>query len=500
MAGNCGWIRHQFIKRNWQEAHVRKFSKVATIAATAAALGFLMAPVAWSQAAQQTPPQTAPQTPPAAAAPAAGAPKERKVKDIAEYDIFNEVLKDQNSNNPQKAIQDLDTWTQKYPESDWKDQRLYMYMQEYAKQNNAAKVVEYGTQVWNKGIKTVFDDPKEAPRQILNYLFLMTVNIASLPNPTPEQVQMGQQAAKQLKQEAAAFFVPANKPATTSDADWSKARTQLDSAADRTLLVLDVMPANQAAAKGDCAAAEPMYIKALQDHPDSAYVAYQLAKNMICLQKTQPEMASQAIYEFERAAMIDPTLGDPKADPKQLPAYADGLYTRVHGSDEGLAELKQMAKNNPLPPAGFEIKTKEALQAEKDAQFVKNNPKLALWMQIKNALTADNGEQYFASQLKDSAVPQLRGVVVEGKPACRSRELLVSVPTTGAPGPAEIAIKLDAPLSGKPEVGSEILWDGVPTAFSKIPFLLTMEAEKAKVEVKTTPCAAAPPRVTKKKR
>ena len=461
-----------------------------------AAFSFPMAQAGWSQAAPQTPPAAA-----APAAPAAAAPRERKVKDIAEYDIFNEVLKDQNSNNPQKALQDLDTWTQKYPESDWKDQRLYMYMQEYSKVNppNAAKVVEYGAQVWDKGLKTVFDDPKEASRQILNFLFLMTVNVAALPNPTPEQIALGQKAAQQLKQEAAAFFIPANKPEKTSEADWASSRAQLNSAADRTLLVLAVTPANQAKAKGDCAGAEPMYVKALQDHPDSAYVAYQLANNMICLQKTQPEMTAAAIYEFERAAMIDPTLGDPKVDPKQLQTYADGLYTRIHGSDEGLAELKQMAKANPLPPAGFKIKTVGEIAEEKQAEFVKSNPKLALWMQIKGALTAENGEQYFASQLKDSGVPQLGGVVVEGKPACRSKELVVAVPATGTAGPAEILIKLDTPLAGKPEAGSEIVWEGVPTAFTKTPFLLTMEAEKAKVEVKTTPCAAAAPPRTKKK-
>ena len=134
------------------------------------------------------------------AAPAAGpatapAPKEKKVKDVAEYDIFNSVLKDQNSNNPQKALQDLDTWTQKYPDSDWKDQRLYMYMQEYAKLNppNAQKVLDYGAQVMNKGLKNVFDDPKEAPRQILNCLFLITVNAAALTDPTPEQIDSGQE-------------------------------------------------------------------------------------------------------------------------------------------------------------------------------------------------------------------------------------------------------------------------------------------------------------------
>jgi len=490
-----------------------KTSGGATVVALSVMMIAGMSP-AWGQATGQAAGQPAA----APAQPAANAPKERKVKDIAEYDIFNEVLKDQNcSSNPKagncsagpdanywakKALADLDTWTQKYPDSDWRDQRMYMYMQEYAKLNpaNAAKVVEYGQQVMSKGLKTVFDDPKEAPRQILNCLFLLTVNVSALPNPTPEQIELGKSAANQLKTEAKAFFVAANKPATTTDAAWNETAQQLNSAADHTLLYLDVLPANVAKNKGDCAGAEPMYIKALQDRPDSAYIAYQLANNMVCLQKTQPDIVSSAIYEFERAAVIDPTLGDPKTDPKALPTYADGLYVRIHGSDEGLAELKAMAKANPLPPAGFKIKTKEEIQAEKDAEFAKSNPKLALWLQLKTALAGPEGEQYFSNQLKDSAVPPLSGVLVEGKPSCRSKELLVSVQAPGQPATVEIALKLDTPLAGKPEPGSPIDFEGVPTAFSKSPFLLTMEAEKAKVQVKTTPCAAAPARpVTKKK-
>src|ERR1700720_2536910 len=48
---------------------------------------------------------------------------EKKVKDQGEFDIYNQVLKD---TDPAKQIQDLDTWTQKYPDSDYKnDTRPY---------------------------------------------------------------------------------------------------------------------------------------------------------------------------------------------------------------------------------------------------------------------------------------------------------------------------------------------------------------------------------------
>ena len=84
------------------------------------------------------------------------------------------------------------------------------------------------------------------------------------------------------------------------------------------------------------------------------------------------------------------------------------------------------------------------------------------WMKIKGALADANGTDYFESQLKNSAVPQLRGTLVSAKPACRPKGLLVAVPLPDAPQPlhAEITLKLDKPSGGKPEEGSEFHWRG----------------------------------------
>ena len=446
---------------------------------------------AWAEQAQGAQGQAAAQT-----------AKKKQVKDQGEYDIFNEALKDQTT-NPAKEVQDLDTWKQKYSDSDYKWDRLYMYVQAYSKMNppQPDKIVEYGSQLMSQDMASIFSAPN-GKLTILDILYRVATNVPLLPNPTPEQMDLGKKAATQLKDEATSYFVAANKPANTSEAAWDKAKTDLLKAADHTLLTLAVLPANQAMARKDCAAAEPMYVKALQDRPDSSYISYQLANAMVCLQKTDPGMVPKAIYEFERAAVIDPTLGGSSTNPKSLTDYADKLYTTVHGSDEGLAQLKDQVKQNPLPPDGFQIMTKEQVQAQKDADFAKNNPRLALWNGIKGALAAPDGDQYFTDKLKDSAVPQLRGLVVEAKPSCRPKEILVSVPggaNQQQAGPAEITLKLDTPLAGKPEVGSEILWEGVPTAFTKDPFMLTMDTEKAKVEAKTTPCAPPVRRTTKKK-
>jgi hypothetical protein len=118
-------------------------------------------------------------------------------------------------------------------------------------------------------------------------------------------------------------------------------------------------------------------------------------------------------------------------------------------------------------------------------------------MKVKGALAASEGEAYFASSLKDAAVPQLRGVLLEAKPACRPKELLVIVPMPDAPRPteAEILLKLDKPIAGKPAPGTEFQWQGVPTAFTAQPFLLTMDTESAKLDgIKGAPCGVAPVR------
>jgi hypothetical protein len=163
--------------------------------------------------------------------------------------------------------------------------------------------------------------------------------------------------------------------------------------------------------------------------------------------------------------------------------------------------LKATAKASPLPPADLKIETATAILARKQAEFEQSNPQLALWMRIKGALADTNGATYFDNELKDSGVPPMKGTLLEGKPACKSKELLVAIPLPDQHGNpvAEITLRLvdaegkPAPLTGAPEAGGTIQWTGVPKAFTKDPFMLTMETEKAKVEnLKMSPCAAAP--------
>jgi len=423
----------------------------------------------------------------AAIAAGQGAP-EKKLRQ-GEYDLYNQVVVDMNTNNFTKAIGDLDTWREKFPETDYKDDRTALYVQTYTAANQPDKALEAAAGLIPRDLGAVFPGPT-GPATIVRFLYNVVWSISRDPNPSPEAMAVGEKAARQLM----AYDQPIPG---VSAADWEKARASMKEQASAALLHIAMLPGLEAMAKQppDCVAADAAYARALGAYPDKSVISYELGRALNCESKTAPEKISAAIYEFERAAVIDPTLGDPKSDPKKVPSFADNAYIRIHGSDEGLEQLQQLARQSPLPPENFKIETATEIADEKRSEFEKSNPQLALWMRIKGALSDTGGEDYFTNQLKDSQVPQLRGVLLAADPACRPRELTVAVPlpdTEQTPRP-EIKLVLDKPLAGKPELRQEFHWEGIPTAFTKDPFLLTMSTETAKIEgLKTTPCAAAP--------
>jgi hypothetical protein len=413
-----------------------------------------------------------------------GAP-EKKLKQ-GEFDPYNDVVKDINTNNFTKALSDLDSWSQKFPDSDYKDDRTAFYVQAYTASNQAAKALDAAAGVMARDLNTVFPGPT-GQAAIVRFLYNVVYAISHDPNPTPDAMAVGEKAARQLM----AFEQPIPG---VSAADWEKARASMKEQANAALLYVAMQPGLQAMAKqpADCAAADAAYTRALTVYPDKTVLSYELGRVLNCESKAQPEKLSPAIYEFERAAVVDPTLGDPKGDPKKVVTFADNAYVRIHGSDEGLDRLKQTVRQSPLPPEGFKITTATEIADEKRAEFEKSNPQLALWMKIKGALADTEGEQYFTEQLKNSQVPQLRGVLIAADQACRPKELTVAVPLpdTQQSLRPEIRLVLDKPLTGKPELNQEFHWEGVPTNFTKDPFLLTMATEAAKIEgLKTVPCA-----------
>jgi hypothetical protein len=431
---------------------------------------------------------------------------QKKVKDQGEYDIYNNVLKDAGAQTWPKLLQDLDTWAQKYPDSDYKDDRLYYYVQGYSGGNQPGKELDIAGQLLAKDLKIVFKDPK----QVLTVLYMTCVNVQKAPAPTADQTAAGERAAHELLDFVPAYFVAANKPAATSDADWTKTGKDLETLANGTLRIIAMRPGMELLQKYQaekdvkyCEPAEAALTKALQQFADGSIIAYNLGRAQLCQRQAKPDKIRVAIYEFARAAVIDASLGG-STDPKAVENYLTTIYTNYHGKDDdGLKQLKDLAAKSPFPPADYKLESSAEIDKRKEEEFRAKYPQLALWLSIKSQLADTNGEKYFDDQLKGSAVPKLKGVLMDAKPACRSKELVVAVPEPDQKGTPQSVITLklvndekpDA-LTGKPDtgVGVEIQWEGVPSAFSKEPFMLTMATEKANITGLTlTPCAAAAP-------
>jgi hypothetical protein len=425
---------------------------------------------------------------------AQGAAPEKKYKD-GEYEMYNQAIKDFGSNSFDKAIAGLTAWQQKYPESDYKNERTSLLIQSYSGAKQYSKALATAGALMSAG-----DLDKSLPaNDVIKILYVSTVAITSLPTPSPEETATGEKAAR-------ALMAYDQKPQGMDDAAWTQVKGQLQAAAKGALLTIAVRPGISALAKNpqDCDTAESSLARALSDYPDNAYVAYNLGQAYRCKAKKDQtkydEVYPRAVYEFIRAMVIDPSLGGTQ-DARKMTDVLTNLYVNYHGGNDGLEELKQQAKANPLPPAGFTIESATKLAERKQKEFEAKYPQLAMWLGIKGQLASANGAQFFNDQMKGADVPKLKGMLVEGKPACRSKELLVSVPEPDQQGTAAavITLKLDGPLAGKPEAG-EIQWKGVPSAFSADPFMLTMDTEKAQIEeLKTTPCAAAPARPAAKK-
>ena len=399
----------------------------------------------------------------APAAQPAAQPAQKNWKDRAEYDLYNAIVKEQDAS---KRLALLNSWKEKYPTSDYADARLQIYVTTYAALNQPDKVIATGNEVLQS-------DPKN-----LTVLYMMAQNVLGIAKPTPDDLASGEKAANGLISNLDTFFDSSKKPATTSDADWAKAKTQTETLAHTTLGWIALQ-------KKDNETAEKEFTKSLQLTPNNAQVSYWLGTAIV--QEKKPEKQPAALFHFARAASLDQAQGGFNAQARQsIETYFVNAFNRFHGQEPAeLNKLRELAKASPFPPDGFTIKDVNQLDAEKEEKNRRENPGLALWTTLKQALTAADGQQYFDDKVKGTEVPggangvqTFKGKLISAKPALRPKELVLSVGDGTTP---DATLVLDAPLPGKAEPGVEIEFAGVPTSFTKEPYNVTFEVEKKKV-------------------
>jgi hypothetical protein len=394
---------------------------------------------------------------------------EKKVKDQGEYDLYTNSTK---TTDAAKRLAVLNSWKEKYPDTDFKEERLMIYLTTYQQLNQPAKMVETSKEI-------LAINPKQ-----VNALMWLAYFTQTQP-PTADSLATGEKAAQGL--------LDPQKPDGVADADWGKIKTDFAAVAHNTLAFIATQrkqlddaeqeygKALQSITTPPCQSGLPVCANLLQ-----AQVSWALASTIISQKK--PERYPDALYHLARAASLTGPGALPDAARKQADASLLKVYTAFHGQDDaGLKELRTMAVTQPLPPAGFKIKPKHEIDAENEAKFVHDNPQLALWKKIKEALLAENGGQYWDS-LKGTAPPKMKGKLVSQKPALRPKELVLSIDEDKP----QVTLKLENPLPGKAEPGTELQFEGVPDEFTKEPFMLTFLVE-SKDKIEGWPAQAAPP-------
>jgi tetratricopeptide (TPR) repeat protein len=401
----------------------------------------------------------------APAKPAEGQPTAPKKdwKDRAEYDLFAKASAAVQATPPdyKTALDALNDWKTKYPSTSFDLERQQLFFSAYEGLGQFDKAVEAGDQA----LKI---DPKD-----IHSLYNMTL-LAQ--NPKVGNLTAGMQISIEKAAQTLATDIDSLKPAKVSDAEWKKDSGTIRMVAWMSLGWL-------AKQKPDNVAAEKAFKEVLKINPGNAQVDVYVGTAILA--QKNPDTQSEALFYFARAA----ALGQ-----KGMMDYVTKTYTTYHGSDEGLKDVLALAKANPLPPAGFKILTAVEVEAKKQEELQKNNPELALWLEIKKQLTSPEGEQYFSEHMKDAAVPELTGYLVSQKLAKGpAKELVLAMSDSKTP---EVTLKLTegSSLSGVGDVGSKISFEGIPAAYVKEPFMVTFDVDKAKIKGWTGKAAPVRPK------
>ncbi len=372
---------------------------------------------------------------PAPQAPAPQAQQESPYKDQGEYDIATAVQKEP---DPQKKLDKLKEWEQKYPDSKLKSSRTLMQAQALL----GVAMVAYGK-----------------------------------PGP-PELLDGGQKAAKQIIDSLDVSFAAGAKPAGATDQQWADARKTFELQAHSVLGWV-------AMTRKSDAEAETQFKKILELAPDSGQVSYWLGS--VIIRQQDVKRYSEALYDLARSLTVTGTNALPPAAAGPAASYLARAYTGYHGDNSGLDDLKKQAAGAALPPAGFHIDSVSEIESKKFGDieaFNKAHPDIALWRQIRDTLKSEQGTTYFES-VKGSQIPPENIGMFKGKiVTVNEKDLVVNIDNAGG----DATLKFEKALNSKViNVGDGIEFKAVVDSFVKEPYMLTLSVDEPKASIKGLP-------------
>lgn len=419
-------------------------------------------------------------------APKPDQPKQKVAKDQAEADLINSSLKETDAS---KRLAILDKWKAGYPETAFSDNRELMYMATYDQLKRPKDAVAMAVEILGHD-----PDNFEALRTILVDTFQINGG-----KPDEADLATAEKAANRFVNDSDTLFAAKNKPAYMTDAQWAAAKEPMKVYSQRTIGVIYMT-------RKDNARAETELKKALDMGPTDSQVARWLADVILAQQKDHPEKTKYALFYYARAAAYDGQGSLPAANRQQIQGFLARAYKTYHGSDEGFNDLLAKAKTTADPGADFKLASVTDIAEAKEKaeeEFAKNNPGLAMWQTIKTGLTGDNPDAFFESTVKGTELPggangvaKFKGKIISMTPATRPKEIVLAVEKPDVP---DVTLKFETPLPGKMEPGEELSFDGVASAYTKDPYMLTLDTDKDKIEGWTGKNAVPKKSGTKKK-
>jgi hypothetical protein len=417
------------------------------------------------------------QDPPKPADAPKPADKPQKVaKDTIEADLINSIPK---TTDPAQKIKILDEWTAKYPETAFETERQAEYLNDYTALKdcrNASKVSS----------KILSSDPN-------NELALRTIItcIYSIKDPDASEMQTAEKAANYLVDHAGDVYSAAKMPAGVAAGQWEQVKNAMVLAARNVTPQIDII-------KKDNPKAEADLTKVLQAEPSDVQASLMFANVLFNQRQADPKKQPPAIFEFARVGSYTGPNSLPAA---QRPAYvtaATKYYGIYHGSNEGVDKMLALAATNALPPADWTIESTADIamkKAKEDEERDKADPVGTIWRTVHDGLTGD-GDAMFWDSVKDTGLPssdgatKFKGKLVSFKPAIGNPKTLVIAVKDQA---GDVTLQLEMPLRGKMDPGAELEFWGTAKAYTKSPYMLTLDVADPKTDIVGWKPVAAPP-------
>jgi tetratricopeptide (TPR) repeat protein len=365
----------------------------------------------------------------------AAAAQESPYKDQGEYDVSSAAMKEA---DPQKKLDKLKEWEQKYPDSKLKGTRTLLQVQ---------ALIGIALQAYGK-------------------------------TGPPELLDASQKAGQQVADNFDTYLADSVKPAQATDQQWADVKHQF------ALQVHSALGWDAMAKKQD-AAAEAEFKKILQIDPNQAQVSYWLGQ--VIYRQHNPARFSEAFYDFARALSVTGQTALPPAAQSSGGDFLKKAFNGYHGSDDGLDQLKAAVVSSALPPADFHIDSVAEIETKKfgdQEAYNKAHPDIALWRLVRDTLKGDQGDTYFQS-VKGSQVPPPEVGMFKAKiVTVDAKDLVVNVDNAGG----DATLKFDKALNQKViNVGDAIEFKGIVDSFAKDPYMLTLTIDDPKEDIKGLP-------------